>query len=276
MADYKNRSVDRVLDILEVMLDSTSTMLLSEIASRVSLDKVTTFRFLKVLETRAYIFQDVHSKRYGVMPNRAFFHSKSELSAITARLARAPVRQFYSDTGVEVSVGTQEGASVFYRRVDSGSASGLTYPQWGVLPAHATALGKTLLASRSDHEVTKLFEYTPLVAYTSRTIKSLPELSQQLVSVRERGYALAEREFVDDMTSIAVPIPISGMDSMLALSIILSADHPKATQIDDLVEALKSTALVIQFVMENAYPVVLPESLAAVRSAPLQRSEVPS
>nr|WP_181442272.1 IclR family transcriptional regulator C-terminal domain-containing protein [Streptomyces tateyamensis] len=61
------------------------------------------------------------------------------------------------------------------------------------LPAHATSLGKALLAERTEAEVHKLLG-APLTALTEHTLTDYDALTADLARTRERGYAVDHEE----------------------------------------------------------------------------------
>ena len=73
------------------------------------------------------------------------------------------------------------------------------------LPAHGSAVGKVLLAHRPWKKVTQhLWEHIP--ALTPNTIISSDGLREELVEVRERGYALDLEEMMLGLCCVAAPI----------------------------------------------------------------------
>lgn len=246
MVEYRNRSVDRALNILEVLLSSTHGLLLADIAERADLDRVTTFRLLRVLADRGYIFQDTRSKRYSLMVNSAYFRSKGELSAIAARLGRPLFQQLHSEIGTAVNIASYEGATVFYRRVSLGGVDQGVDMQCSMLPSHATALGKVLLAFRPQSEVRKVYEYIPLQRYTPLTIRDLAELERELETIRERGYAVSECELNDDIFCVAVPVETQSKNCMLAISTCRPAKDLGTVHMERLIDTMRHTAAMIE------------------------------
>ncbi|GAA3776191.1 hypothetical protein GCM10022240_29650 [Microbacterium kribbense] len=72
------------------------------------------------------------------------------------------------------------------------------------LPAHATAVGKVLLASRSDEEVAKLVG-RKLRAITEQTLIDRDLFFEELAAVRRQGYAINRGESLQDIRAVAVP-----------------------------------------------------------------------
>jgi DNA-binding IclR family transcriptional regulator len=73
-----------------------------------------------------------------------------------------------------------------------------------LLPVHATALGKVLLAHHPY--VSAALARRELVAFTPATITDHAVLERELVRVRERGWGIEIGELFPRQTSIAAPI----------------------------------------------------------------------
>lgn len=74
------------------------------------------------------------------------------------------------------------------------------------LPAHATALGKALLAARDDDTVRGLLG-VPLAALTPHTLTDPDAVVAQLAATRGRGYAVDDGEAADGLRCFAVVVP---------------------------------------------------------------------
>jgi DNA-binding IclR family transcriptional regulator len=74
------------------------------------------------------------------------------------------------------------------------------------LPAHCTAMGKALLASMPNDEVSTLFDSTPLTSMTIHTVSHLSELLPQLEQIRQQGYAEDLQEAVMGFSCVAAPV----------------------------------------------------------------------
>ena len=74
------------------------------------------------------------------------------------------------------------------------------------LPAHATALGKALLAARDDEALGHLVK-PPLPALTDRTITEWEPLHAELTATRARGYAVDDGEAAEGLRCFAVTVP---------------------------------------------------------------------
>jgi DNA-binding IclR family transcriptional regulator len=163
-----------------------------------------------------------------------------------------PLQQLHSEIGANVNVASYVGASIVYRRVNLVSGKQSAEALWSMLPSHATALGKVLLATRSQSEVRRVYEYMPLSRYTPHTIGDLSELEGELGAVGKRGYAVSEGELSDDILCVAVPVQTRNKNCMLALSTCRVGGEAGAMNMERLVDAMKHTAAVIESTLEIA------------------------
>ncbi len=84
------------------------------------------------------------------------------------------------------------------------------------LPAHATAIGKVLLAGLSERELKRYLAKARLEEHTPRTITDPELLRERIDVVRERGYDVSMEELHPGQVAIAVPIlvddrPVGGL-----------------------------------------------------------------
>lgn len=73
-------------------------------------------------------------------------------------------------------------------------------------PLHALASGKAILAEWSDDDVETFVDEQELPRLTDNTITDRDALSDELETIRERGYAVNEEEHMDGLRAVAVPV----------------------------------------------------------------------
>jgi IclR family acetate operon transcriptional repressor len=73
-------------------------------------------------------------------------------------------------------------------------------------PAHATAIGKMLLAAMPDSDLDRLLETLPLPKLTENTITDRKALRKDIDTVRRDGVAYDRCELDDDVRCAAVPV----------------------------------------------------------------------
>jgi IclR family acetate operon transcriptional repressor len=98
-----------------------------------------------------------------------------------------------------------------------------------LLPAHATALGKVLLAHLPPPELDDALARMSFEPITPRTIVSAAQFRAGLEDVRRQGYAVDRGEFTIDVGCIAAPILGSHGQTIAAISVSArSAELPSA------------------------------------------------
>jgi IclR family pca regulon transcriptional regulator len=114
-------------------------------------------------------------------------------------------------------------------------------------PAHATSMGRVLLAGLDPRERERALEAVDLAAMTPATITSRAELERELAVVARQGYALVDQELEIGLRSIAVPIRDSTGTVVAAVNLSVHAASMTADQMrSDLLPALRETAAAIE------------------------------
>ena len=123
---------------------------------------------------------------------------------------RRVLRELAFAAGETASLATLRGGDVLYLIREEGERSVFAVSAPGkLLPANATAIGKALLARRSDAAVAeRLSSHGPgeLPRLTDRTIVTVDELLVDLARTRQRGWALEEGEAVRGRCCVAVAV----------------------------------------------------------------------
>ena len=83
---------------------------------------------------------------------------------------------------------------------------------------HATAVGKAILAGRSEEEVGELLQRTGMPAHTEHTLTRPQQFLASLHETRERGYALDEGEQEVGVRCVAVTVPDAPVPMALSMS----------------------------------------------------------
>ena len=89
------------------------------------------------------------------------------------------------------------------------------------LPAHATGIGKVLLAQLDDGEVRRRFVRKDLPVYTANAIPTVSALLDELAIIRQRGFAIDNEEYSLGVFCAAVPVvgPSGAAKNALSVSV---------------------------------------------------------
>lgn len=200
------QSLDKGLHLLETIELSNTPITLQQLWVKLKWDKATIYRLLTTLENRGYIHRDESTKGYRLGFKIFGLHnslvSKLDLQQITKPHLFSLVRKTGESAHLAVPVGT---SIVFIDRA-SGSESLSVSTQIGRQePMHCTALGKAFLAFIQKEELPKYLGNS-LERYTERTIVNKNELKAELKKIREKGYALDNEEYIENIRCIGSPI----------------------------------------------------------------------
>ncbi len=191
---------------------------LAELTVELGQTKPTVFRILHTLEEASFVRRQADG-RYAPGP------CMEQLGAATARQetlrwqALAPLQDLAAATGETAHVSVlHEGESVCVQAAEGPRMLRMRALVGRRSPAHASALGKALLAQVTPREVDAIVAARGLAKLTPRTIVSRRALHAALAEVRVRGFAFDDEEMETGLRCVAVPIPLTGIVAAVAVS----------------------------------------------------------
>ena len=200
-------AVDNVLRLLRLFEDH-EMIRVNQVARDMGLSRSTVHRMLATLSHHQFVEQDEHSRAYRPGPALVDIGlavvSKIDIRAIS----HTALMELRDLTGETAHLGIMRGdTSVLFldsvesdRMVRTGSRTGR------ILPAHATATGKVLLAERTDEQIAALYPSGLPEAPTPRALTAVEELLEQVAEVRRLGYAVNHGESEDDVAAVAAAV----------------------------------------------------------------------
>jgi DNA-binding IclR family transcriptional regulator len=196
------QSVERAAAILRLLASGGKALSVAELARGMNLPKGTLHGILRTLVGVGFVEQDDATSRYRLGP--ALLHLGSSYLDVNELRAHALnwADALAGRSCESAWIGTlHEGQVLVIHHVFRPDDS-LQLLQVGMLlPAHATALGKVLLAFDPYAEVC-----SPLAAPTRKTITSEIALGAELERVRDRGWAGEIEELEEGEAAMAAPI----------------------------------------------------------------------
>jgi DNA-binding IclR family transcriptional regulator len=244
-ARYSVHSLELGLRVLESFdRDAVDAMSLSEIARRIGVSRSSAFRLVHTLERLGYLAREDETKSYRlgarVMSLGYAFLSSKDI----AELARPELRKLRVETRCSTHLGILDGADVLYlARYAAHDPVGTMIAVGARLPAHATTMGRILLAYKPAAYVHEQFA-EPLSRYTDRTPGTLDELDALLAADRAAGYAVSHSNFESGIASIAAPVFDASGEATAAINITVpetAVDQRFDTEIRDAVLAAART-----------------------------------
>lgn len=211
-------ALKRGLTVLEAFDAGPRHMTLSEVSARVGLSRGTTRRLLLTLVELGFMAFD--GKAFSLTP-RVMRLGFSFLSSIGIGAAAQPiVTALSARLNESCSLAILDGYDlVFVARAEARHVFRTTLAVGVRLPAHATSLGRVLLAGMTDDTLDAALSQMPVAALTPKTTTDKGELRAQILKVRQDGFAMVEDELQLGIRSVAVPVLGQGGTVEAALNV---------------------------------------------------------
>jgi len=210
----------RGLDVLRCFDREHPTLSLGEVARLLGWRRTEPFRFLHTLESLGYLHRDAVTKRYRLTTKVLEIGFVALANLPLPELAQPYLERLRDRTNGSAHVGILDGRDVVYvGRAASRAILGSTIHIGSRLPAHATAIGKTLLASQPDAWIRDWLAQHDLRRYTATTLAETPAFLHELAQIRARGYAISNAEFEMGIRSVAAPIVDAAGTSVAAVNV---------------------------------------------------------
>ena len=215
------KSAERVLAILEYLATSREATF-SSIARDLALPNSSAHELLRTMARRRFIELDPLNRRY-CLGIRVWEIAQGYTAASNlVVLARPLMQELTARTLETVQLACLDGLENVYLAIsESPHPMKLVSKSGGRLPAHATGLGKVLLASLAEDELVRRLDGVDLARFTERTIVDVNTLRLELGRIRARGFGEDNEEYVVGCRCIAMPIrgPELGVVAAMSVSV---------------------------------------------------------
>lgn len=236
------KSARRAIDLIETFAAHDAWLSLSDLHARTGIPRSSLHGLLRTLQDAGWLEVDPNTGRHRL--------GVRALLCGTAYLDRDAVVPFATEalenlrelSGFTAHFARRIGTDVVYLETrESRRSTHLVSRVGRTLPAHATALGKALLAELTHDEIDELMP-PELRALTPNTITTLERLHEECTATRERGYAAEVEEGSTGVRCVAAVIPyrIPGTDAMSCSMPVGQATDADAHRVGELL--LETTA----------------------------------
>jgi len=211
------RALDRGLALLEALSRAEGAGL-GDLALQTGMPPSSAHRLLQTLRARQFAEFDSVSEtwRVGIEAFRAGsgFLSRSGLQQASLKAMHALVEETGETANLAVP---HAGRMVFIGQVESRLPIRACFAMGTDAPAHASGIGKAVLAHMTRSAAEALLEQTGLPTVTARTVRTAGELFRELAEVRQNGWAVDDEEGCVGMRCVAAAIlgpggvPVAGV-----------------------------------------------------------------
>ncbi|MPZ52517.1 MAG: helix-turn-helix domain-containing protein [Acidimicrobiia bacterium] len=242
-------AVSRAVRILEAVAAADTPLTAGRIARELSLPRSTTLGLCVTLAETGLLQRDpagLYHLGRGLMNLshqylrkldviEEFQNACRELGVLTTETMLVAVR----DGRYITSVAKRPGSSVFGLEISVGRP----------VPAHATAMGKAMLASLTDDELASLYEDRPFEKLTENTIDNFRTLLDELALVRTDGYAVDDEETTPGLMCVGAPVlmsrPMSEPTAVAAVAVALVKSANNDETVASAAEGVRAVADVV-------------------------------
>lgn len=215
----------------------------AELSRRLSLPRASVFRMLHTLEQTGFVERvgDGASYKLGLAVLRLGFEFLASMEL--TEHGRPVIEELRDRCGYSSHVVVRDAREVVFVAKAAGRSALFHSIQVGArLPAHATVLGRLLLADLDMAALSQLYPETPLPAYTAKTPTTLAELKALIDEDKARGYAVSQGGFESGISTVAAPVFNDRHEVTAAVSITVPAQQVPANELDVLVQHVRQAA----------------------------------
>ena len=216
---YFVKALDRSLQVMRSFSAESPEMTISQVATRSGLTRASARRILLSLVDLGYAEKEENLFR---LRPRVLQIGYAYLTSLgIAHRGQYVLETLTNETQESCSLSVLDGDEIVYvaRSTVPGLAS-IAITIGARLPAHATAMGRVLLAGLPAPELDEYFKTATLQRFTAKTVTSETVLRKVLEKVGDEGYAYISGELWDDsMEVIAVPVTKAGGRVIAAISL---------------------------------------------------------
>jgi len=217
---YMIQTVSRALDLLEQFQEGASELSLTDLGTRLKLQKNNVFRLVATLKAKNYIEVNDSTGKY-------------RLGLMTRALGQVATRQidFVSHAHpflVELKrkchencyfSGIRDGYTHYIDGVESDLPVRVAHQIGSSRPLYCTAPGRVQLAFMERKKQEELLAGSELIAFTANTVTDHVTLHGELEKVIQQGFAIEDQEIDAGVMEIAAPVFDSHRESSLVRSV---------------------------------------------------------
>jgi IclR family pca regulon transcriptional regulator len=214
------QGLERGLAVIRSFSAEAPSLTIAQVAERTELTRAAARRYLMTLEVLGYVLQE--GDRFSLTPRLLdlgfTYLSTLDVTSVVQPFMEQVTEALHESCSVSV---LDEHDIVYIARRAAKRIMSINLAPGSRLPAHATSMGKVLLAYLPTNELERYFASVERKALTENTIVDEKALRTVLEEVRGNGWAVADEESELGVRSAAAPLV--GRDGEVHAAINVSA-----------------------------------------------------
>ncbi|QSB12918.1 helix-turn-helix domain-containing protein [Natronosporangium hydrolyticum] len=245
------QSLERGLTVIRAFDAEHPQLTLSEVAAATGVTRAAARRFLLTLAELGYVRSD---GRYFSLTARVLELGYAYLSSLSLpQVAEPHLEALVAQVHESSSMSVLDGADIVYvARVPVSRIMTVAISVGTRFPAHATSMGRVILAGLSEQQLTELLPQLPLTKHTSRTVGSVEALRQELTRIRTQGWSLVNQELEEGLRAIAAPVHDPAGRVVAAVNVSAPTTRTLEAMRRDLLPPLLATTAAIEADLKSA------------------------
>lgn len=230
--------VVRAVALLRYVAAGNRCRNISSAAKALNINRTTLIRLLATLEAEGILEQIADDGGYRLGTGLIALASEALNERGILQVARPFLKQLVQSLNLSAHLGVLEGREIVYlARETPNSHLASTVREGTRLPAHATTIGRILLAELPEASLRALYAGQVMESFTTKTRTSLAELETQLQADRVRGAAWSVANFEREIGSAAVAIHDHQARAVGAINVtghasVFAEDSPQVEKIE--------------------------------------------
>lgn len=205
-----------VLELLEYFSNRRSPATLAEISDDLGWPRSSTFNLVGTVVELGFLYEP--RPRAGYYPTPRWLTLAQRISDAepipdAAQMIAAEVAR---ETGETTAIAALSGAFAMFMHVrESGHAVRYHAQVGDRVPAHASSVGRAILAQLTPEARQAIYRKMNFERYSQTTPASIERVEAELRAAQERGYHQSESEYIPDLAGVSLPLKIG--DRALAI-----------------------------------------------------------
>ena len=220
---YTVPALKRGLEILRAFTQDRPVLALGPLARDMDLPRATVFRLLRTLESMGFVTREDGGRGYRLGPAVLGLGFEFLAALEVPELARPALEALRDRTGASTHLAIRDGTDIIYVARRAGRSALASNIRVGSrLAAHATSMGRVLLAALGEAELAQLYAGRDLPRFTDQTPVDLEALQSLLRADRARGWVVSRSYFERGVASVAAPVFDASGRVMAAINITVA------------------------------------------------------
>ena len=203
---YFSKTLAKGLKVLSLFNEQTPVFTQTEVSRTLGVNMTTTYRLINTLVKLGYLDKDQETKKIRLGLGAVGLGATLLRTFSGHQMIKSLVDDAHHRLNVTVDVATvvEDALQIVYRREADQT---LTYRLPSVSRSwHTTSLGKAYLAFLPETKQRETLDNMALEARTPKSITNRGDLERELALTRDRGYSIANEEYLPGLITIGTPL----------------------------------------------------------------------